>query len=241
MQEFCGAHTCFRAWEVLQWQTNRFVNILEGRTDDLPSPTIEISSPNQDGSLILEITGQGVQSAGAGPGRPLTRIWNWSQTTSRFIVHAERLSAPSFRIHALHDADQAALEGNTREALSGYTRVIEDPDLDDYSFGEQGRTQLSAYALYRSMLVWLQIGDLPQAEATLIFLREAFPQDGTGAAYSQLAAMVWQAYQIQADLGHACQIAQAYALENPGTILEPLNYGYANKYYLAIDICPFTS
>ncbi len=240
MQEFCGAHTCSQDWEVLKWQNDRLVNVLMGRTDDLPSPTFEISGSESDGSRIISIAGTGVQSVGAGPYRPLTRVWQWIEADSAFLVVEERLASPSFRIHALHDADQAALDGNLDHALHGYQQVIEDPTLDDYPHGEQGHAQLSAYALYRSMLVELLKGDPASAEETLNFLLEAYPEPSVGSGYSTLAREVWQSYQSKADLDRACQIAQAYALGHSTEILEPLYYGYANKQYLAFDICPFS-
>jgi hypothetical protein len=240
MQKFCGAHTCFQAWEVLQWQTNQFVNILDGRSDDLPTPILEIHGPKDDGSMIIGITGTGVLSAGAGPSRATTRLWHWAEGKSLFIVTEEHLSSPSFRIHALHDADRAAYNGDFDTALIGYQRVIEDSGLDDYPFGDDGHEQLSAYALYRSMLLWIQFGDLDQAAATLSFLQEAHPPGRLGEGFSALAKQVWQAYQTQPDLEHACQIAQAFAVEDRGKVLDPLNYGYANKVYSAVDICPYT-
>ena len=239
MQEFCGAHTCFQAWEVLHWQSNQFVNILDGRTDDLPSPIVEVSARMSDGSMTLTITGQGVQSVGAGPSRPNARVWHWSMPEVLFVVIEEQLAAPTFRIHALHDADQAALTGDFSTAMSSYNRVIEDPALDDYPFGEEGQARLSAYALFRSMLLWIEKEDLTQAETTLIFLQAAYPPDGLGGGYSAIADEVWRAYQAQPDLVRACQIAQAFAQEHIEDILDPLNYGYANKRYLAFDICPY--
>lgn len=240
MQEFCGAHTCFQAWEVLQWQTNQFVNILEGRSDDLPSPILEILGPKDDGSMIIGITGTGFLSAGAGPSRPTTRLWHWAESESLYIVTEEVLPSPTFRIHALHDADQAALEGDFDTAIRAYLRVIEDPDLDDYPYGDDGHGQLSGYALYRSMLLWIQFGDLDQAAATLSFLQEAHPPGHPGEGFRALAEEVWRTYQAQPDLEHACQNAQAFAVEQRENILDPLHYGYANKIYSAVDICPYS-
>ena len=239
MQEFCGAHTCFQTWEVWQWQTNKFVNILEGRSDDLPSPILEILGPKDDGSMIIGITGSGILSAGAGPSRPTTRLWHWVKSQSLFVVTEEILSTPKFRIHVLHDADQAALKGDFDTALSGYLRVIEDPALDDYPFGDEGHKHLSGYALYRTMLLWIQRGDLEQAATTLSFLQEAHPSGHPGEGFRALAEEVWQAYQTQPDLMYACQWSQAYAVEEREKILDPLNYGYANKIYTAADICPY--
>jgi hypothetical protein len=236
MQELCGAHTCTQAWQVLAWQRGEFVNALVGRTDDLPSPILEIIGPLADGFMSLELTGTGVPSAGAGPSRTITRVWRWSTTQARFTVFEERLSAPVFRIHALHDADQAALTGQTQTAIDGYLRVIEDPALDDYPYGEEGHTQLSAYALYRSMLIWLELGDLVQAESAYTFLREVY---SGASAFVDLAQEVWEAYLTTDDLDQSCQIGRAYAQAHPELVLSPLNYGYANKIYTAVDVCPY--
>ncbi len=240
MQEFCGAHTCFQAWEILQWRSGQFANIITGRSDDLPSPELQITGPREDGSMVIMITGRGIPSAGAGPARAITRIWHWSPEQGSFIVVEDRLAPPTFRIHALHDADQAALLGDVETAASGYQRVIEDPTLDDYPYGEEGHTRLSAYALFRSVLLSIQVGDIEQAQQTWTFLREAHPTGSPGGGYSALADEVWEAYQVDGDLGRACQIAQAYASEQPALILDPLNYGYANPVYTAADICPYT-
>lgn len=240
MQELCGAHTCFQAWEILQWQTNEFVNILQGRSDDLPSPTLALHGPREDGSMVVEITAGGIQSAGAGPARAITREWLWSNADSLFIIFGERLAPASFRIHLLHDADEAARTGNFTEALNGYMRVSEDPSLRDDTFQEQGPTQLSAYALYRTMLLYLNEGMLDQASEAHTFLQEAHPQGSLAEGYAKLADEVWQSYLAQPDLGRACQIAQAYANQHPETVLDPLYYGYANKIYTAVDICPYT-
>jgi hypothetical protein len=236
MQELCGAHTCTQAWEVLTWQGGEFVNVLVGRTDDLPSPILEIIGPFADGSMSLELTGTGVLSAGAGPARAITRVWRWSAAQAQFTVFEERLSAPVFRIHALHDADQAALNGQTQRALDEYQRVIEDPGLDDYPYGDEGHTQLSAYSLYRSMLIWLELDDLVQAESTYTFLREGY---SGASAFVDLAQEVWEAYLATEDLTQSCQIGRAYAQAHSEQVLSPLNYGYANKIYTAVDVCPY--
>jgi hypothetical protein len=236
MQNFCGAHTCAQDWKVLQWQQGEFVNVLAGRTDDLPSPSLDLIGPAEDGSMILELTGSGVLSAGAGPSRAITRVWQWSSSQAQFIVVEERISAPVFRIHAVHDADQAALAGETERALDEYQRVIEDPTFDDYPFGEEGHKQLGAYALFRSMLLWLERGDLVQAEATYTFLREGF---SGSSGFVDLAQEVWESYLVTGDLDQACQVGQIYAQAHPEEVLNPLNYGYANKVYSAFDVCPY--
>ena len=93
---------------------------------------------------------------------------------------------------------------------------------------------------HRTMLLYLNEGMLDQASEAHTFLQEAHPQGSLAEGYAKLADEVWQSYLAQPDIGRACQIAQAYANKHPETILDPLYYGYANKIYTAVDICPYT-
>ncbi len=239
--ESCGAHTCFAQAEILKWDGSGFDNLWQGRSDDLPSPDIELQGPLADGSTAIVITARGIGSAGAGPYREIQRTWNWLGESGHFEVSAETLSGPKYRIHMLHDADQAALEGDYETAAIGYLRVMEDGSLDDGSAGEDGRAALRAYAAFRQIVLDVRIGNTANAEAGMLFLQAAYPPESPHHAYAELAENFWEAYQISGDSREACLAAQMYALNNPDAVLEPLYYGYANRTYLAVDICPLDS
>jgi hypothetical protein len=237
--ESCGAHTCFIQAEILKWDGSGFENLWQGRSDDLPSPDIELQGPLADGSTAISITARGIGSAGAGPYREIRRTWTWHPESGRFELSEETLADPKYRIHALHDADQAALEGDYETASIGYLRVMEDGTLDDWSSGEDGRATLRAYAAFRQIVIDVRNGNTTNAEAGLDFLRAAYPPESPHYAYVGLTERFWETYQIDGDLREACLAAQGFALNNPEDILEPLYYGYANRTYLAADICPF--
>ena len=239
--ESCGAHTCFVQAEILKWDGSGFENLWQGRSDDLPSPDIELQGPLADGSTAIAITARGIGSAGAGPYREIQRTWNWLDESGRFEVSGETLAEPKYRIHMLHDADQAALEGDYETAAIGYLRVMEDGGLDDWSAGEDGRAALRAYAAFRQVVLDVRIGNTANAEAGMLFLQAAYPPESLHRAYAELANNFWEAYQISGDPGEACLAAQRYALNNPEAILEPLYFGYANRTYLAVDICSLDS
>ncbi|TET96784.1 MAG: hypothetical protein E3J30_11015 [Anaerolineales bacterium] len=239
--ESCGAHTCFAQAEILKWDGSGFENVWQGRSNDLPSPDIELQGPLADGSTAIAITARGIGSAGAGPYREIQRTWTWHAESGRFEVSGEALADPKYRIHVLHDADQAALEGDYETAAIGYLRVMEDGTLDDWSSGEDGRAALRAYAAFRLIVINVRIGNTANAEAGMLFLQAAYPPESPHHAYAELAENFWEAYQISGDPGEACLAAQRYALNNPEAVLEPLYYGYANRTYLAVDICPLDS
>ncbi len=236
--ESCGAHTCFAQAEILKWNGSGFENLWQGRSDDLPSPDIELQGPLADGSTAISITARGIGSVGAGPYREIRRTWTWHPEPGRFEVSEEALANPKYRIHVLHDADQAALEGDYETATIGYLRVMEDGTLDDWSSGEDGRAALRAYAAFRQIVIDIRTGNTANAENGLDFLRAAYPPGSPHHSYAALAERFWETYKIEGDLREACLAAQSYTLNNPENILEPLYYGYANRTYLAADICP---
>lgn len=237
--ESCGAHTCFAQAEILKWTGSGFENLWQGRSEDLPSPDIELQGPLADGSTAISITARGIGSAGAGPYREIRRTWTWHPESGRFELSEEALANPKYRIHVLHDADQAALEGDYETATIGYLRVMEDGTLDDWSSGDDGRAALRAYAAFRQIVIDIRNGNTANAEVGIDFLRAAYPPESPHHAYVGLMERFWETYQIEGDLKEACLAAQSYALNNPDDILEPLYYGYANRTYLAADICPF--
>ena len=239
--ESCGAHTCFAQAEILKWAGSGFENLWHGRSDDLPSPEIELRGPLADGSTAVLITARGIGSAGAGPYREIQRTWTWHAKSGRFEISDETLADPKYRIHVLHDADKAAREGDYETAEIGYLRVMEDGTLDDWLFGEDGRAALRAYAAFRQIVIDVRNGNTANAEAGMLFLQAAYPPDSPQRAYVGLAESFWEAYQVSGDPGEACLSAQSYTLNNPDAVLEPLYYGYANHSYLAADICPLDS
>jgi hypothetical protein len=236
-RESCGAHTCFQQVEVLRWERSGFLNIFSGRSDDLPSPSIELVGPTVDGSYRIEITAQGIASAGAGPYRRFTRIWGWSPEQSQFVVVNEQLAPPTFRIHMLHDADDAAAAGNLEAALVMYQRVREDGTLDDWIKDERGHAELAAFAAYRQMTLFVQLGRSEEARQALEFMQQAIPEGSPGYGMRLLAENFWETYSDTGDVVAACTSARRYAEQQAATVLEPLQYGYANRIYTPADVC----
>ena len=242
----CGAHTCFEQIEVLIWNGTTLENRLGGISNDLPSPQIEIHR-DQDGPAEIAVTAIGIGSVGAGPFRPLTRVWSWSAEAFAFLPIHESLHPSSMRIHVLHDADDAARAGNLDAALAYYQSVIADESLDDWLAGAEGHAQLAGYARFRRVVTIIQIGDQASAQQELESLRAAFPSDAAGSAYADLAEVFWlelRRSQEQGGADHlaaACAAAQAYAVTHGAEILDPLYYGYANRSYGPTDICPFAA
>jgi hypothetical protein len=230
----CGAHTCFLDLRMLSYKRGEFRNLLQGRSDDLPNPAIDLRGPGADGSWSLAVTGTGISSAGAGPYRERTRVWSWDPEAGAFIHGPDTLGTPRFRIHLLHDADKAAAAGDYGPALELYQQVIDDGRYDDWIYGETGARTLAAFATFRQMSIYLSRGDTGAARRSLDFLQASATNDT--ADMLALAEVTFEAFENGGSEA-ACSAAQAYGAAHAAAILEPLNYGYANRAYSAPDLC----
>ncbi|MDX1601166.1 MAG: hypothetical protein R3191_06600 [Anaerolineales bacterium] len=233
----CGAHTCTAQVELLQWRGGSLENRLQGPTDDLPSPAIEVRPGSEGEPNRIAVTATGINSVGAGPFRPVTRIWSWDPDAQRYQASDEQLQPPEYRVHALHDADRAARSGDLERAASGYRRVIQDDGLRGWVEPERERALLSAFARYRLVAVELRGGQLDTVQQWLDELRATTESGGPGAAYVSLAETLWNEYQRSGDFTTACRAAREYAAAQSAQILDPLYFGYANPTYSAEDMC----
>lgn len=234
-RQSCGAHTCFTQLEALLWKGERLENRLQGTSEDMPSPTIEVDPESKEITVIAE----GIGSVGAGPYRRFYRQWAWDEDQEAFLPSPD-ISLPSpYRIHALHDADQAAENGDYGEAVELYTRVIEGDELQDFMDPEIERPQLAAYASFRLMLTYLLMNDIDEAEAVYASIMTNYLADSATSDFALLSDAFWMEYQSSDDVGSACLAAISFADTHQETILDALYYGYANPSYEAADICPF--
>jgi hypothetical protein len=234
-RQSCGAHTCFVQLEALVWNGATMENRLEGTSEDMPSPTIEVFPDTNE----FIVTAEGVGSIGAGPYRRFTRQWTWDAETRSFLPSADHFLPSNFRIHALQDADQAAREGNYNRAIVLYTSVIEDDELLDYIDATIERANLGAYASFRLMVTYLLLNDFESAQATYTSITANYPPGTEGSDFASMAEVFWAEYDSSSNPGTACMAAQDFADSHQESILDKLYYGYANPTYEAIDICPF--
>ncbi|MBN2554589.1 MAG: hypothetical protein JXA97_01510 [Anaerolineales bacterium] len=236
IHESCGAHTCSLQPTLLTWTDGRLSDRWTESTADIPTPLIEII--NSEESLpIVRITGTSIQSAGAGPLRPFQRDFSWDAAAQAMTLLLETTLPATYRIHVLLDADEAYLRNEFELALQGYQRVIEDDGLDDWIYGNEGYSRLSAYALFRSMVLHLQRGEKSQGEAAFLVLREGYLSIG-GRMFAEMGQAFWESFSNGNNLEAGCLAARAYAELHAAEILDVLSYGYANPAYTVSDICP---
>jgi hypothetical protein len=232
----CGAHTCFANVELISWDDPNFVNRWEGISEDLPSPQIEI----RHDPLEVVITATGINSAGAGPFRPIERHWSWNAEEQTYQVSEENLLPSNFRFHVLLEADQAFVAGAMQQALALYDRVEQGAGLDDWANPELERANLGAYALFRKTLIYLREGNISAGQDTYNRLINAYPPESEqpGSSYAAMAIAFWDEFGRTSNIDQACDVAVAFAITHTTEILDPLYFGYANPAYNASDLCP---
>lgn len=233
-RQSCGAHTCYEQVEVLSWNGATLVNLLQGSSEDMPSPIIE-AFPEEN---LIQVTAQGIGSVGAGPFRRFVRRWIWDIGTASFLPSPDEFLPSPFRIHKLHDADHAVNDGEYDQALALYAMVIEDDELQDWGNPVTEREVLGAYASFRMIHTHLLMANSDSSEIAYNELISNYPPGSTGYDFAQMGEVFWMEYQATSDVTTACVNAQAFANSHQETIIDALYFGYANPAYTAEEICP---
>ena len=236
----CGAHSCFEDAAIWSWDGAGFVNRLGMPTNDLPFPNMQVTDYDQDGIYNLEVSSQGFGSVGAGPQRPLVRTYEYDPAVQRWVAVSEGSGAAVYRIHVLHDADDAMRRGDYTIASVYYEMVIQDDALKDWVDPRSERLTLGAYAHYKMAISLALQGDQEGAEAFLADLVDFYDAFSPQFAYIEMAQLFLDAYPEEGLQG-ACSVVRIYAEDREDTVLAPLGpqaFGYANRDYTAEDICP---
>jgi len=231
----CGAHTCFAQFAVYQWDGESLVDRFRGPSDDMPFPELALEAADPSTPAAIEITATGIGSVGAGPYRMWSRTWTWDGEARAFVPGDPVLEAPRFRVHVIHDADDAYLRGDLAAAVALYRRAIDDDALLDWPAPGHRRTELAAYAAYRRVLAFLAAGDALSAQAELNDRLSG--RDASTAAYAELARRLLAGY-ADSGFAQACAEVPSFVRENTDAVVAPLDFGYANRTYTAEVICP---
>lgn len=236
----CGAHTCFEDIRILSWDGSGFENRLDGSTIEIPFPNIQLTDYDLDHIYSLEVVGKGYGSVGAGPQREFTVIWDYDPESETWQAGETTVSSSNYRIHVVHDADDAMQRGDYQVAQLLYDQAFNDPDLLEWGEPINEQLTIGGYARYKIVVAYALQGDLKDAEQLLQEMSNFFPTDIPQRDYVDLAQVFLDAFEDDGQIA-ACRTAEKFAEDHSNTILRPLGsevYGYANRDYSAEDICP---
>lgn len=193
----------------------------------------------------------------SGPLRDRREIWGWDG--SAVVLERWDNDPPEYRFQAAYDGDDLTLFGDLSGALASYRRVVNAASLKPFELfrtpdtvlqrfdlpipapDPPERRRLSAYAQYRIVLIHALRGDSAAAESEMKSLQEAYPEGDPGAPYAELAVSFWEGMLETGEVAAACKEAVNFALHHANEVLIPLGsstYGYLNRDYRPIDICP---
>jgi len=239
----CGASTCNLGLDVLAWDaaTGTLVSELARPILGVPVGDIQFEDVNGDGVEEILVDYGFIGSAGAGPQRAHRETYTWDG--SRYTLSESLITTPQeqwFPIHFLQDGDAAAEAGRLDEALDAYYIVLADPDPLVLMGDPQEAEALKVYTRYRIMITQAARGSNADAGAAAAIFAE-YTGDGSGwvGGFMAIGRAFWQEYMNANDVAAGCNAAVAYATSNP-TSYELLNlFGYANRMYVAVELCPF--
>lgn len=235
----CGAHTCFEDLMVMSWDGAVFSNRLSASTAEIPSPQVAVSDTDGDRRYEIEVTSAGFGSVGAGPQREIAWIYAFEEASGVWSLHEQRAQPSPYRIHVLHDADDAAARAEYEQAVQRYRQVIDDSGLDDW-VAVDGGAAVRAYARFQIAAIAVVLQDETAVEAAFAELEASYPAGDPLHAFVEMAILFRNAF-ASGGLGAACTGAAGFAESHADVILAPLGsqvYGYANRDYTGESLCP---
>lgn len=235
----CGASTCFDVVTILSLQAGSASNLIPDFAPH-PFPAFAFAPPadNRARDLIVQV-GQ-YRSPSAGPQRNITETWSWNG--SAFTLTRVMIDPPTYRVHALHDADAAFRAGDFAAATALYQRVISDPALKAWDGPVPLRDEdkvLGAFALFRLVELAARQQDTAMLAAAYDALKQATPQGSPGELYGALGDAFHSVYAASSNYAQACDAAVKFAEKtaNIYILLGSQTFGYANYDYLPADMC----
>lgn len=246
----CGAHTCTATPHLLTFDETGLHLAMEDLSDEfvgytpgwsashlwndlwIATATFEITDTDRDGLYTIKISGEGYGSAGAGLYQPEILTITYDVAAGAWVWNYGFAPA-EYLIHMVHDGDRAALQGDFTLAIEYYTRAVFDNTLivnPYYGGGEAERGGVEAYAYYRMVVSYLQVGNRTRAQT----LYDEMVRAGTDPAMIELAVLMLEAETV----AEGCAAVRARA-ESEGFPAALNGYGYANPEYGVHDICPF--
>jgi hypothetical protein len=243
---YCGAHTCVYHVYALRWSASSLVfsDLLSGEPSAAEVPYADIRVENVDATPSLEVVIDvgGIGSAGAGPQRLSRNTYSWNGSVLALTSHV--ITTPEsewFPIHYLEDGDQAAEEADYATAIAAYQHVIDDPNPKTLIDEQTEPPALKAYARYRQMITYALTGQINEAQSLHDALFAEYDVDPTraGATFAAMADLFWTEFSASNSVASACAPVVAYAEADSDRYQVLNNFGYANRYYQPVDLCPF--
>lgn len=233
----CTLTSCTRSGQILTW--NPLTGVFEPiNTSPITAINGRLGVVDIDSDGILEVTVRNTPAGdtASGPRRSVVDYWDW--IGSGYVLAQSQPDDPLYRIHAVHDADQALTEGNWNTAVAGYLNVRDSNNLLPWIQANE-REMLRAYVTYRLIIVYARLRNTRNVQNITASIATENPDGTIGVVYRDMAQAFADDFLISNNLSTACQAALRVATERPDALSFLNSYGYANRTYTLSDLCPF--
>lgn len=236
----CGSGTCIDSLTIIAHLPAQDAFGLTNISQDIagvPNATFSFT-PNGAGQSLTIVHGT-FDDVNAGPQRSSSETWAFNGATMGQIGATREPAL--YRIHALHDADDAFRRKDFAGASGLYNRVLSDASLqawDGPGALQEEQSALGAFAQFRLAQIALAQGNSAGAKSALASLA-SMPANAESQPYAAMAKTVGDALTDSNDAVVACNTAVAFAEKNPKTYeqLGSATFGFANPDYQPADMC----
>jgi hypothetical protein len=239
-----GSGGGFQEMEIANWDGEAWVSKVAPDAERvMANATFELVLAENGIGYTLEMINEVVPKANTGPTRPIKVIWYYDNVDGYWHTRDE-VQPSNYRIHVLHDADQAVRDGDYALAFGLYKRVVFDDTLDDaydWDSGNNPGLAVRAYASFRLVVTQDLLGKPAAARALLADMDSAYPAGTRERPYVEMATAFQSAFEADG-IETGCQTAQLYAYQYHADVVDVLGsqyYGYFNPDYAIEDICHF--
>ncbi len=252
-----GVH-CSTRIEVIEWSLAlaSFDSLLaEGFSE--PAAEVEVRDTDGDGLREIVLTSGTLASPQAGPQRVVTKTLKWDGAV--YSIASVEPEPAVYRIHVIHEGDEALRSGDYRTAIGLYEQAVTDDDLLPWQYPNE-EAYLRAFARFRIVIAYAASGDVASAQAAHDELLRQFwpplpaePPEGEptptppppvvsqpGGAFAEMARLFWREFALNRDIVTACQVVIGYARAAPSAYEVLNSFGTGNPTYSPVDLCPFT-
>lgn len=242
-EAICDTGVSIVAWSLALGSFSNLVNT----AIDAPAADVNVTDQDLDGILEVVLTSGIIDSPGAGPQRVVTTVLCWDG--EQYAIASQQPSASEYRIHVLHDGDDALLDGDYGTAVDLYQRAATDDGLLAWQYPSEA-AYLAAYARFKIMVAYAFNGDVSAAQNAhdaLVSQYSSQPGDNgqptpvfllPGGQFAEMTRLFWQDYALNRNPQLACQVVFGYTRANPASYDVLNSFGTANRTYAPADLCP---
>jgi len=242
-EQHCSNLSCTSAVRVLSWYGNKWYDLTPAVPEMENVKRVGFENRDNDGSLVLVISGGVTEAADAGPQRRRTEIYRYDATSTAFRLSETTFEASNYLYFRILDGNEALARQHYDDAIAYYIDAVYNDKLKLWAT-EQGnsfdgqqseRTALVAFGRFRLGIAYLLKGE--RQKASDIF-NVALNRDGDYKLWTQAFIAPYQDHSVTATVAEGCASALKLSQQRPD-LIQPLNkFGYANPLFKPEDICP---